>query len=306
MKTRLYKILILTILVIIACSIYLVSQPLPSNHAIEQDKIDSLEKSTSPNKDNPKIVKTNGIISTANPYLENNLGIQVLHSNDLFATAIELLDLAKQGNSEAQYWLFNILMDCGLSIAFREENMQQFVATSLNEIERELNAIQISRCYAFNEENIDNFGKPEFWLKKAEVNHNPTATLAKIVLVNKKMPPKDLVLEAIASRNIDSLMIFSEAIQSAVEKSSWRLAACRLAEICNDFSLNILLPSLLYKWCEGLTKKQQTCSLDISLQKIYLSRFGKEKYQQIEARADELYKKLIAGEINESDLLFNY
>ena len=305
MKENLYKILILTVLVIIACSIYLVAQPLPTDRLIENNQLDSKETKASRTKNNLKSLKPNEKISITNPYLENNLGTQVLHSSDLFATAVELLDLAKQGNSEAQYWLFDVLQYCGFSLAFREDSMQRFVASYKNELERELISIRISRCYAFDKDNITTFGIREQWIKKAEESHNPAAILSKIVFYNRETPTKDLVLEAIASRNIDALWITSELMQSPEEKSSWRLTACRLAEVCNDLSLSFLFPLLLNRWCERLNTKQQSCSLDISLQKIYLDQFGQKIYQGIEARADYLYNQLAKGKFSEKDLLLN-
>ncbi|MCF6194072.1 MAG: hypothetical protein L3J46_07045 [Kangiellaceae bacterium] len=231
-------------------------------------------------------------------YLDPELDEIYSGSDDLFALALELFNLAIDGNSTSQYYLAKILMVCEAFLGSRVNGPSELSSIL------EMGDWWHTRCSGFTKENIGDFGEVDKWISLSTKSQFPLAIAFKYALadsfVKNEKTQEDLQI-ALRSRHKDVMDILSYIAEDASVSAAWKLLACDYGYDCSGDSKEFWrIESAAH--CTLLSYDGINCDLSASYLEYIKSSNTSKEFKVIMEKKNYLKEMIGSNRIDELNL----
>jgi len=219
-------------------------------------KIDDITTST----------KKNNVIINSNKNAFYSIPSQIEKTDDLFDLALKLLDRAKAGDAESQYYLFKTLEYCDYYSKFNIDYVLTYLyqRQGINPNLKHIKILeqQVMRCSGFNQENSAYFESNDKtdWLEKSAKsgvvlamaeyakntleynNHMNSASTSAVdnLSVSKLKEASKMLFDSIENGEGEVYFNVAQIINNnKYDQLAWSLLACRTGMNCSDKSWNL-------------------------------------------------------------------
>lgn len=252
--------------------------------------------------------KENAVVSTVDSYYK--FSNQFYESTDLYPLAIKLLELAQDGNAEAQYLLSEVVREC------HPDKLNAIMSVLSKSPLPEYSSLigwQSSRCAGFNEQNISIFLHKETdgWYRESFKNRYPVSVVeifsdkykgkTKDLLLNslERQQKMELFLDAIKKKNPYALRKL-RWLDKASSADAWTLVSCEFGAICSPISINERVAAIAT--CSVYTKLGKPCDPSAEYREFISVNFDDERIDTLQERTIEILNVLESETVGVEDL----
>ena len=237
--------------------------------------------------------------STEIKYLKSGFSARFDKSDDLYALALELHDLAVSGNSEAQFYLAKAMLYChSPDIPYTEVDSALTI---------ELTDWIRTRCAGFVNQNIEGLGNSDDWLELSAEGKYPQSIVVSLLKIE-DLPRSQSVLKdiqlALNTKNAEVMNLLGDLGQrenNDITKEAWRFLACDYGYDCSVKS-NDIWRLWVASDCSMKADYGQQCNTEVDYITYSKSRYTPEEFEKIMKKVALLKNTIESDRINELTL----
>lgn len=229
-------------------------------------------------------------------YSKSGMGTKFDKSDDLYAYALELHDLAESGDSEAQYYLAYVISHC-YSPELPTSEFDSALSIELNDWMR-------TRCAGFFNQGIESLGEIEYWIKRSSQSKYPQALVANLIiqdelpLTSAVLSDIQLALKSKSGEVMNLLGSFGHPQKNRIANEAWKILACDYGRDCTERSKDIWRFHL-GATCSIKMMTSEECKTNIDYITYSKSHYTSEEFKQIMNKVASLRAVITSDRISE-------
>lgn len=240
----------------------------------------------------------------------HKLSDQFYEVTDLYPLATKLLELAQDGNAEAQYLLSEVVREC------HPDKLNQIISVLSKSPLPEYSSLiswQTNRCAGFNEQNISIFSHKEKdgWYRESLKNGYPVSVVelfsdkykgnTKEMFLSSFTPQQEveLLLGAIQKKNPYALRKL-RWLDKTSSADAWTLVSCDFGAICSPTTLNERVAAI--STCSVYIKLGKPCDPSAEYREFISVNFDDDRIDTLQERSMEILNVLESETVGVEDL----